>query len=406
MRFFFQTVKTKQIGMITLMTTIILLVAISLMSVYTAQVGVTEQKISSNHYRAQQAFEAAEAGLNSGIDNLDMEIVKRVICVGTEVDLEGICTDTNSGTGIGSESAFVDLRAGTSLPDAATFTLAFRKNDADASIIDFLLSGYAGDNKVSFGNPNRNITQRLQMTPILSYDPPAALIARGDISLNANVTITNKITSSLTATWSGGGTSIVNTSLIDVTSLNGLKTGGYYQNDAALAALPLGDITTLPVKPNQYFENFFSQSFFKLKQRSTLINCKTGCNEAIFSPYVDVSGSPTTNRVIWIDANSGGLYDTLSISAVRHLGTFNNPILLIVDGNLILNTPDFHFFGIIYSTGDVQNNLGGRIFGSLISERKIFGPGALNVTYDKAIFKKLNLSMAFFTRVSGSWKDF
>ncbi len=43
----------------------------TVVTLFSAKFGVMQQKITGNQYRAQQAFEAAEAGLEYGLNYLD-----------------------------------------------------------------------------------------------------------------------------------------------------------------------------------------------------------------------------------------------------------------------------------------------------------------------------------------------
>ncbi|MDO9371045.1 MAG: pilus assembly PilX N-terminal domain-containing protein, partial [Gammaproteobacteria bacterium] len=54
-------------GVATLITSLALLLAITLLTFAAARVGIMEQRISANDYRAKQGFEAAQAGIEFAI---------------------------------------------------------------------------------------------------------------------------------------------------------------------------------------------------------------------------------------------------------------------------------------------------------------------------------------------------
>lgn len=74
----------KQNGVVTLTIGILLLVLITMVALYGARVGVTEQRISANEYRSKEAFGAAEAGLSIGTEFLKAH--KKLIRDGEEAD--------------------------------------------------------------------------------------------------------------------------------------------------------------------------------------------------------------------------------------------------------------------------------------------------------------------------------
>lgn len=398
--------RKKQRGLATLLATVVLLISISLMAFYTSQVSVTEQKISSNHYRTQQAFEAAEAGLNSAISNLDMGIIKHAICTGPVIAIAGICEGLNSSRGVGETGHFLGDNQLIVMSDGADYRLSFETSDFHDNIIDITLSGFASDNPSEDNSPNRIVKQSVILTPILNYHPPSALIARNTIQLDANESITNKTEKVLSSSWSGGGTFHSINTLVDVTSVDGNTVGGYYQNDPFLALLSVGNDSIVPVKKNVFFQNFFSDSVDRMKSRSLFIDCTSGCNTEDLKGYVSEAGSPLSHAIIWIDANNAGIYETLIIDEAINIGTGENPVLLIVEGGVELKSSDFNFIGIMYAMKDIKNEMSGDILGSLISEASIKSDGEWRVTYSDAVFKKMNDNLSSFTRVTGSWRDF
>jgi len=391
--------KAKQTGMATLLISVVLLTSIGLMSVYSAQVGVMEQKISANHYRTSQAFESAQAGMDNMVQSLDAQIIYSVTQLNTSV--------TQAFADAGRDLA--NLSSADDGQSLGHYDLALAVNASNSNLIDVTLSGYAGDN--ADGAPNQVIRQRLLHTPMLNAAPAAPLIAKGIIDIDGDVSLTNKEKESLISSWSGGATT-VGSATIDVTSTDGTTDGGYSQNQANLAGLSGDDL----------FENTFSDSKVKVRNRSAVINCIPGdsgraavtCDQDVLSTAVDVHGNPKGSNIIWIDAKKVNsdpdldpTYDKLTIGGSGFkLGTAGHPVILVVDGELEISG-DAEFYGVIYTTKDFDNaSYAAQVNGSLISEGNIVASGALNVTYDNSVFTNMNTMIARYIRVAGSWRDF
>jgi len=403
-----------QIGMATLMISVVMLTSIALMSVYTAQVGVMEQKISANHYRAKQAFEAAQAGLDHIIFNLDMRIVENALCTGGGSGV-GVCDTRGLGSGTGNRADFVDGSGDSVLSNLSNggaqaigdYDIQFSQNATNPEMIDFTLSGYSGDN-IGGGAPNQVVSQSIMRQPLLSYPPPAALISRGSQTLDTNVTVTNTSGNLPPAAWAGAAIA-PGSAVINVTSVDDASIGGYYPSDATLAALTLGDVTADPVEPNKFFENFFSESFVNFQNRAEIIDCEANCTQAAFAGLVNGVGTPTDNAIIWVDAENAGAYSTLALNGAINLGTAASPVILIVDGNLNMTNVGVNIFGVVYTTQDLGfANTDGNVNGALVSEGNITitAANSVNVTYDNTVMTNIGANFARFTRVAGSWRDF
>lgn len=382
---------SKQSGMATMMISVVLLTSIGLMSVYSAQVGVMEQKISANHYRSTQAFEAAQAGMDNVVQSVDAQIVNAI----TQQNVDEFAAFSQYG------KTLTSLSQGGS-QSLGRYELTLAQNAGDSNLVEVTLMGYAGDNSEPGAIPNQIIRQRLFRTPMLTAPPPAPLIARGSITIDGDVSVANKEKDSLISSWSGGATAI-GTATIDVTSSDGQTDGGYSQNHAALANLDNDGM----------FENFFSETRARLKNRSKIVDCVGGCDQTNLSTLVKTNGTPKGSNIIWVDAktepldpNNPATYDKLVIGSNFNMGTAANPVILIVDGKLEI-ADDADFYGVIYTTQDFNNGINvSNITGSLITEGNIVATGGLNATYQNAVFNNMNTNIARYVRVAGSWRDF
>ena len=384
---------TKQIGGATLLMSLILVIIMGLISVYSSQTTVTEQRISSNHYRMKQAFEAAQGGLDAVISKLDVNFVASSIqnsALGNNESFHHAGLELPPLSGQGHQSQSV-----------GSYSVEFKINDQNPDMVDVTVFGFAGDNQTNL--PNQTIFQRLKTTPMISYKPPTPLIARNSISIGGDVSVSNKTNSDAgtlpKAIWSGGSitTSLGGTTAsIDVVSNDGTLNGGTgtYENNQALRDL----------SSDGFFQNFFSEDKQKLKARATVIDCSNSCtgNDLLNSDNQAIA------QIIWVEtSNNTSSPGKLTINEALYLGSTERPVLLIVDGELTINNVGANLNGIIYTTRDFLNSQGsGYIKGSLISEQNINASGNLHVTYNDGQLSTLKKNTSYYTRVAGSWRDF
>lgn len=394
-----------QNGMATLLMSLVMTMTISLISIYAAQVSVVEQKISSNHYRAKQAFEAAQAGMDASIFKLTSSIVNSLAApgggtpVGTENDIpfDNIQTTTYAVNGGNGHYKINFMQAGTR--------------------VNFDVYGFSDDNSsTNINDADQVIHQSVELTPTVGYQPPANLISLGKTTIGSNVSVTNTTeTNKFAAVWSGGAVTYDPAS-IDV-SAGGES--GIYSKDSNLSALaspadPTNDKLKYLTQNNAFFENFFVESKIRFKNQSTIVDCETnGCttNQLKSQLTFDANNNPLT-KIIWVDAydENTDTVRTLNFDKNFSLGTPDAPVILIVEGNVKFSRTDAAVNGIVYTTHNFSNGTGkGKITGSLISEGDISATGSMNLIYDNdATMTNVVNSEGTnrYTRVAGTWKDF
>lgn len=392
--------KRKQSGGATLLMSLVLAIAMGLMTVYSAQVTMTEQKISANQYRTKQGFEAAQAGLDAVIGRLNVAFVNNATMGGTAGDLSNF---TRAGIKLPSLSKGGSIGNSQSI---GSYTVKFEKNNPlYPDIVDITVSGFSGDNQST--SPNQIISQSVSPMSMMAYKPPTPLIAQGKIDIGGSVSLINKTNSPTgdlpKASWSGGRTKTDFGGVfanIDVTSEDGTLDGGsgIYERDAELKNLSSDD----------FFENFFSENKQRIKNRAKLVDCSSGCsgNDLL---KTDSDGNKTPiGQIIWVETqNPGGTSGILKINSAIDVGSQSNPVLLIVNGKIEIDDNNAHLTGILYTTEDFINKTGaGNIIGSLISEGNVSAEGSLNLTYDNNTLATLENNTSRYIRIAGTWKDF
>jgi len=395
----------KQKGMATLLTSVVIVFVISMISIYAAQVSVMEQKISANHYRTVQAFEAAQAGLDTVLLQLTPKLAKYV----NKNNTEGIGTLADfEVAGVNIIHQLKDDNGNT----LGRFDFSFQQDATDSALINFTVNGYASDN--SSKQPNQIIQQKLLFTPTIAYQPPAPLIARQNINVASNdVTITN-ITGDPGATIWAGGNVVISESNNTCSGMMGCGMGSgssitvsaTINSDESNSISSDNDTQLGGLSPDNFFENFISETRNRIKQKSDIqINCSSGCDTNVL---IDIAANPESN-IIWVDTfnSTNNSFESLTINNAINLGSIESPVILFVNGILKINHPAASIIGVIYTTHSFDNGNGaGNIIGSLISEGDINIKGNFGLTYDNTAMENLIDNTAKYVRLPGSWRDF
>ena len=396
--------------MATMLMSLVMTMTISLISIYSAQVSVVEQKISANHLKSKQAFEAAQAGMDASIFKLTAAIVDGLNAAGG-----GIATGTENNLNFDpTQTASYSVDSGN-----GHYKINFTQNAFDNNIVDFSVFGFSGDNaSTNLADADQVIRQSVSLTPTVGYTPPANLISLGSLNIGSNIKVKNTTESTKNAALWAGKKITYDPSSINVSGGNsGVYGGDKNKGDAGLRGLQSPSLPgdeKLVTKNNAFFENFFNESKLRLKQKSTVVNCeKSSCNTSDLKKQLqfDSKGNLLTN-IIWVDAYDEGNKNiqTLNLDANFKLGTKQQPVILIVEGKLAMSNSKASVNGIVYTTESFISSAGkGNITGSLMSEGNIDATGKMNFTYDNtATMTNVQTSAGTnrYARIAGTWKDF
>jgi len=390
-------IKARQTGVATMVMSITLLVSVSLMSVYSAQVSVMNQRISSNQYRTTQAFEAAQAGIDSVFANLDMNVIQNALCTGsgTETDVNDICYSLPPASGSGSLASFSD--ADISLHSLSTknqqtvgeYNVSFEKHADFENMVTLTITGYAGDNPMSAegSKPNIRITQDLVKTGLMSNPPSVPLTSKTTIEIKSSTVIINESTSGNGKAFCANG-SVKMEGDPDLSRANGsTSNSGEYDG----------------MDNDTYFKYFFSESKEALKQRAIDNNAVLSCNECSASNIQSIIASSNDSDIIWIE---GGI----KINGAIDVGSAASPKIFIVEDDSLIEHSNAKFYGILYVMGQLEYDEGS-ITGAVVTEGHVKmdnddeGITAV-ITYSDDVLSNLDRKFSQLTRVSGSWKDF
>ncbi|MBL8446986.1 MAG: hypothetical protein JNJ44_06190 [Zoogloeaceae bacterium] len=395
---------TSQRGAATLLVSMVLLIAATLVVLYTSQTTVTEQRMSANEVRMKQALAAAQAGVDAALAGLN---------AGNDLSV----APNTGGLGASPKGSYQAVYCNGTLGNAALPTcpaapaaLACTAPVATAAQSWLVACGWSDDNT----SIQRIVTYIGKLGPVPNA-PSNPLISKGGVNVGGNATVVNYFNNlttwtgaSLTSSSATGKTMVRNPSTTYQTSyettpsdlasaVQGNSGCGAGNNLVCTTTSGLAgpdvvasDTTLSNLNDAQFFANFFGMSpgMYKASADKVLTNAQAG-----------VSGAFATPQVYWVDVPAG---DTFTLN--QNIGTLNGPVVLVVNGDLQLNASN-DFYGLLYVTGNVTGGGSPNIFGSMVVEGSVSSNGAPNIIYYPKVFENLD-DLGKWSSMPGTWRDF
>jgi Tfp pilus assembly protein PilX len=421
----------RQRGVASLVVVMILFFIISLVAAYTNRNLIFEQRTSVNQYRATQALEAADAGLEWALAMLNQGRIDATCNNSSSVSdssfrgryiitnpTTGALTPANTGlrpscvyNGSGwtcscPTSGDPVLTAPTGAGIFPAFRVRFQQVDPiQPGVIRVVVAACTRlDNDCladsSAGAPNEGratVSALTAITANLASPPTAALTARGNVSFSGG-TFT-----AFSTNPDGGGITVQAGG--DVTSAGSMDLHGPTGTPGDLTKVPLDpalqNLTasgSLTAEDRMFAAPFnMWRSSFRTQPAAVTLSCGvSGCSAAELRDKIQLN----PGRPIWI---TGGL----NIDSAGDIGSATAPVLLVINGNLNFTATGVTLFGLVYVSATDWTSAGsGQIQGAVIAEGNVGGTSTLTVVHDVALLNQLRYSVGSMVRVPGSWKDF
>lgn len=361
----------RQTGAAVLVMTLVLVTISTLLILLAGNYGVMQSKSVSNLHRNYQAYEAAQAGMEYGINYLNQN--NSTILANPVGGYIPVYSDSNT--------------SNVTLANNAKYTISYTNPVANNyQLIKITSTGTNSDSTA-----NKTVTQLIQFGSLLVNVPNVPIISQGNINLGGNSTIVNTynnntVDSGASVTLSGSSSTVVSSG---TSSTPGNVRSDIKQNDASISSLSNNDFfatyfgqtpTTVKGSVNHYYSNSSSTNY------SSTLNGMTGTS-------------------IWIDQTGGSARLNSNIT----IGSPTNPVLLIVNGNLNIDG-NVTIYGYVFIMGDSNTTLSGNleIIGGVGSAGQISATGSIEVSYSPSTLSNLqnSSSMRYYAKVPGSWKDF
>lgn len=360
-------------GGATFLIAIILLVVSTMIVIFAANIGRNYDKLVANQARSKEAYEAAEAGFEFGINYLKKQA--------TTITANPVSGHINY-----SDSSTTNI----TLSNNSRYTVVYTNPIANNyNLILVTATGTNADNTAT-----RVIQQQIQSQSILSNFGTNALTSKGVVNVGGNGIINNTLTNQTIETGlgvviSGSGSTIISTG----TGSNASTMGSdVQQNSTTLANMSESD----------FFSSFFGTTNTASVQ-SQMANYFSNSTDTNYNSTL--SGKEGTS--IWIDQTAGS---TATINSNTTIGSAANPVLLVVNGNLSISG-NVTIYGFVYILGSSGiSTLSGNITitGGLASTSDITISGNSSLTYDQTVLNNLtsNNALKYYAKVSGTWRDY
>ncbi len=418
----------RQRGAAALIVTMVLFFAMLLAAAYANRNLVFEQRTSTNQYRSTQAFEAAEAGLEWAIAQLNNPQRIGADCLPTTdssaplfrerflgrpagntgfsgttwlngavaAPLQPSCVRTDAGWACscpaqGNPNPVAPAAAGPGLRPAFALQFLAGGKPGIVRVVSRGCTSLAGacvPGAASTTDANARVEVAFGLLPALGTPPAAALTVRGRIDTAAALGVHNPdAVSGGLAVHAGGG---INAPQIRVTPPAGSSAAdAWVGNDVSLAALT----------PDRLFASYFGldKTGWRNQPMVRRLSCAGDCGATLAQAVADAGGSP----MIWVNGD-------LRVDGPVALGSAQHPVALVVEGSVQFSGA-VRLHGVLYGSGvgwDNTGTPGALLRGALITDGNFQGSGAPDIFYDAVVLAALKAGGGSFARVSGSWRDF
>lgn len=339
------------------MVTVLLLFCISLVTLYSARVSVTEQRLSANDVQARAALAAAQAGLD------------RVLAGLATLDRSALEYDPDGWAVLGTQSA--------TLANGTAFSAWAHNRGLTSFQSNLLRIESQGSFQDAIGT--RSLGLIAAFSPLLTNIPPAPLVVRGNMTAAGGLTLGNAARPA--AAWMGGA-----------------YTPGATPPDIQLADPPWcppfgicdGDNRIGSLTQEEFFANTFGRPPQALRSSARVLRCA----------HCDPGSGHADYDVIWLENDGAAVRLT-----AEQLGTEERPVVAVIDGDMEPAGP-VRIHGLLFVLGDWLAGDGAIVAeGSIIVAGDAVDIGPAQLVYHPGAMDYLR-ETGRFTPVPGSWVDF
>lgn len=417
--------RSRQRGVAALLMTTLLCLATLLVVAYANRHIVVEERVSATQYRAAQAFEAAEAGIDWAVARLNDPSRVDASCrpsgdvsaaslrdrwlrfqgaagqvvpttwndAGTPMPLRAACVRTGAGWACSCPTDAAPapaLPAGNATAPAFSIELSAAPQAGIVRIVSLGCTRRDADCNATLNVPHE-ATSRVEaafaLLPALRSAPVAALTVRGDVTIGAAALGAHQRDAASGGLALHAGGNVVASALRLTAPAGSPLAESLVAGDAALAGLDR----------ERFFARWFGMSVaaWSAQPAVTTVACTGDCTGALRAA-VDAG-----SRLVFVDGDA-----TLTGPAV--FGTPEDPVVVTARGAISLSGA-VTVHGVVHGAGlrwDDATAPAALVRGATLVAGHYTGNGASDLVHDTAILDRLKSRAGSFVRVNGSWKDF
>ena len=439
-------------GAASLIVVMVLFFIMSLVAAYTSRNLIFEQRTSVNQYRATQAYEAAEAGiewaiaqlnggriddscLEAGVTNADTSFRQRYLAINTNPapdPASGMVTALTQPTApavprragcVWNGSAWTcscpsDANPGLAIPSGTGIFPAFWVSFSAAGVsrpgvVQIISNGCTRVDTACLSSTanSSNVEGRALVMALVALKgavttpPVAALTVFGNVDRTAapgTLSVFNTdVDKGGVTIQARGAAALGSVVLAGVPGTPGSES--MIQNDTSMnlpAPVPAAGVTA---KAREFASTFSAwPNMTRWQPGAVRLTCAVaGCRAALSNA---VALNP--DRVIWVEGD-------LTLETAGDIGSLPNPAdlsaagpaVIIATGDLIVPVGGVRLFGLVYTRSGAWSG-GGEIQGAAIVEDDLDPSAAQTVVYNAGVLDTLRLRAGSFVRVPGGWRDF
>lgn len=421
-----RSTRRAQRGAAALLLTLMLFFAMVLVAMFASRNLVFEQRTSANQYRSTQAFEAAEAGIEWALAQLNANPRIGADCLpsadpaassfrsrylsvahptGALTPRTGSQANAASALLPGCVHAATGWSCSCPTNGPPTLTAPLGTAPAVAFSVQFLATRQPGVVRVvangctqlagaclavssQRADASAKVEVAIGLVGGLRTAPGAAVTTRGGFDAGtAAIGLHNADPATGIAVDAGAA---ITAPLARLTPPAGAPTTGLLvDNDAALAAL----------SADRFFARFFGVDAAAWASQPAVT--RLGCAGADCAGGLGAAlAAATEGALVHVDGD-------LALSGPLTLGSVERPVIIVVSGAARLDGA-VALHGVLYA-GSVrwdQAGSGAFVRGAVLSEAGYEGDGTPELFYDAAVLDTLTHATGSFARVNGSWRDF
>ncbi len=430
----------QQAGAASLIVVMVLFFLMSLVAAYTSRNLIFEQRTSVNQYRATQAYEAAEAGLEwaltmlnscrigancleTGATTADTSFRQRYLTINADTGMitprVGPTTGAalwpscvSDGAGGWTCSCPSDAAPSLSAPSGngvfPAFRVRFTANELTRpGLIRIESNGCTRLDDACLNHPasaqnlegRANVAAIVELASALPTPPGAALSVLGNATTGSILALYNTDADLGGVTVQAGGT--VDYATWTLRSIPGTPgPASVVQNETSLNALLAA--------PDRAFASVFTMwpATYRTQQAAIVVDCPTADCRADLANAVAMN----PDRVIW--ATTADPTGTITLASAGAIGsvpgaTVAGPAVVVFDRPVNVTASGISLYGLAYSrSGNWQGTNPLEIQGAAFFEGNLDATARATVVMNSAVLKSLRLRSGSFVRAPGGWDDF